>query len=194
MEEIVTQLRLREIYRTVMFLLLVLAAPALMPGQDNATKKNSIGFHGGVTFPVGNLGKLSGNLGTLYKISHMFGIDYGYHFTPQLSAVAFLGYNHFTPKSEAAAYRLINIHWKNLSANLKWELSTKPLRPYVIGGFGFYISDAGPTKPGFNVGVGIDQRLNQRMVFEVGIDYHHILTSWTDPIFYTGHIGLIFRF
>lgn len=189
-----TQLRLREINRTVMFLLLVLAAPTLILSQESARKKYSIGFHGGATFPVGNLGKLSGNIGTQYNISYMYGIDIGFHFTPQLSASAILGYNHFTPKSEAAYYRLIRIHWKNLSANLKWELSTKSLRPYVIGGFGFYISDAGPTEHGFNAGVGIDQTFSQRVVFEVGLDYHHILTSRTDPIFYTGHIGLIFRF
>lgn len=145
----------------------------------------SISFHAGATFPVGNLS-------TLYKSSYMFGLDFDYHFSPQLSAVALLGFNHFKVKPEYA--RLGNIHWWNLSANLKWELSTNPLRPYVNGGFGLYMPNTGSVRPGFNLGLGLDHTLNPNLVLEGGVDYHHILTPQEDPEFYTSHIGLIFRF
>jgi opacity protein-like surface antigen len=161
-----------------------------LPGVEHKPKpachkKWSASVHGGMTFPITDFG-------SRYKSSYMFGVDFDYHFTAQLSAVTFVGFNHFRPKPAFSKFG--NTHWWNLSANLKWEFSTNPLRPYVDGGFGFYIPKTGSAKPGFNVGIGLDRTLNQSLVLEAGVDYHHILMTQEDPEFFTTHIGLIFRF
>lgn len=161
-----------------------------LPGVEHKPKptyhkKWSASVHGGMTFPITDFG-------SRYKSSYMFGVDFDYHFTPQLSAVTFVGFNHFRPKPAFSKFG--NTHWWNLSANLKWEFSINPLRPYVDGGFGFYIPKTGSAKPGFNVGIGLDRTLNQSLVLEAGVDYHHILMTQEDPEFFTTHIGLILRF
>lgn len=143
-----------------------------------------LSFHGGATFPITDFG-------SRYKSSYMFAVDWSYHFTPRLSAVALIGFNDFRAKPTFSY--LGNTYWWNLSANLKWEFTTSPTRPYINGGMGAYIPKTGPTKPGYNLGLGIDRTLTPTLVFELGADYHHILTSLEDPEFYTFHAGLIFR-
>lgn len=147
--------------------------------------KWSLSLHGGMTFPVTDFG-------SRFDSSFMFALDLDYHFNRQLSAVAIAGFNHFEAKP-AFSY-LGNTHWWNFSANLKWEAASYPLRPYVNGGFGLYIPKTGSTKPGFNIGAGVDRSLNPNLVFEVGADYHRILTGEEDPEFYTAHIGFILLF
>lgn len=143
----------------------------------------SASLHGGLTFPITDLG-------SRYNSSYMVALDLDYHFSSKFSAVVLLGFNHF----KAASALISDFHWWNLSANLKWEFSTNPLRPYVNGGIGLYIPKTGATKPGFNIGVGMDRTLNPNLVLEVGMDYHHILTNYEDPEFYTAHAGVIWRF
>jgi len=147
--------------------------------------KWGLSIHTGVTFPIKDLRKV-------YKGSYMFAADMSYHFSPQLSAVALVGFNHFKAKPKLEGFG--NTYWWNLSANLKLELSTAPLRPYVNGGFGIYIPKIGPAKPGYNVGAGFDKTLNPpNLVFELGANYHHILAKEVDPQFYTFHAGFIFK-
>lgn len=145
--------------------------------------KWSASIHGGYTFPVTDFG-------SRYDGSFMFAVDLDYHFTSQLSAVAFAGFNHF----KAAVSSVTDTHWWNFSANLKWEFTTNPLRPYVNGGFGIYVPKTGSTKYGFNLGLGIDRTIAANLIIEAGVDYHHILTNQEDPEFYTAHVGLIFCF
>jgi hypothetical protein len=141
-------------------------------------------IHGGLTLPITDFG-------SRYKSSYMFAVDWSYHFNPRLSVVALIGFNHFRAKPTFSY--LGNTYWWNLSANLKWEFTTSPTRPYINGGMGAYIPKSGPTKLGYNLGIGIDRTLTPTLVFELGADYHHILTRLEDPEFYTIHAGLIFR-
>lgn len=159
--------------------------PGYPHGKPPKCRKWSASIHGGVTYPITDFG-------SRYNSSYMFGVDLDYHFTPKLSAVAFVGFNHFLAK-KTFPY-LSSTHWWNISANLKWEFNTNPLRPYVNGGFGLYIPKTGSTKPGYNVGVGIDRSLAANVILEVGLDYHRILTNVEDPEFYTTHVGLNFLF
>ncbi|MCX6579001.1 MAG: C25 family cysteine peptidase [Candidatus Aminicenantes bacterium] len=147
--------------------------------------KFNLSLHAGFTLPIKNLSRI-------FKGSYMFAADMGYHFSPQFSAVALVGFNHFRLKPGYAP--IGNTYWWNLSANLKLELSTTRLRPYVNGGFGMYIPKIGPAKPGYNVGAGFDKTLNPpNLVFELGANYHHILAKEVDPQFYTFHAGFIFK-
>ena len=65
--------------------------------------------------------------------------------------VGLLGYNHFNSGSPSVS----DTYWWNISANLKYEFTTSPLRPYANGGPGIYIPESGSTEPGFNLGLGL---------------------------------------
>ena len=167
----------------IVFICIPLNAQKIDKIETKKVFKWSASIHGGYTFPVTDFG-------SRYDGSFMFAVDLDYHFTSQLSAVAFAGFNHF----KADVSYVTDTHWWNFSANLKWEFTTNPLRPYVNGGFGIYVPKTGSTKYGFNLGLGIDRTIAANLIIEAGVDYHHILTDQEDPEFYTAHVGLIFCF
>ena len=143
----------------------------------------SLSFHAGITFPIG----ISGSI---YNNSYMFGLDFDYHFAPQWSLLGFLGFNHF----KAATSGNPNTHWWNFSINLKYAFTTSPLRPYVNGGFGFYMPKTGIVESGVNAGLGWDYSLNSNWDVEFGGVYHHVFTSGSSIQFFVTHAGLIYRF
>ncbi len=143
----------------------------------------SVSLHAGTTFPIGNFN-------SIYNSSYMVGCNLDYHFTTQWSLVGFLGYNHF----KAATPVIPNTHWWNVSANLKYEFTTNPFRPYVNAGAGLYKPKGGSIKLGVNVGLGWDYSLNPNWILELGGDYHHVFTSGSSTRFFVTHVGLIYRF
>jgi hypothetical protein len=145
--------------------------------------KWSVSIHSGATFPTGNFG-------SSYNSSYMFGLNIDHHFTPQFSMIGFLVYNHF----RASSTLWDDTYLWNLSANLKYEFPTYPFRPYINGGAGIYIPKNGSIKPGVNVGLGLDYSLNANWTAELGGDYHHIFTSGSSMRFFVTHAGLIYRF
>jgi hypothetical protein len=142
-----------------------------------------ISFHLGSTIPIGNLNQL-------YNPGLSLGWNLDYHFTSQVSLVGYLGYNRFNPGLPG----IDDTYWWNISANLKYEFNTNPLRPYINGGAGIYIPKNGNVKPGVNFGLGWDFSINANWIVELGGDYHRIFTGGTGTSFFTAHTGLIFRF
>jgi len=145
--------------------------------------KRSGSVHVGTTVPTGSFNNN-------YDPDYSLGLDIDYHFTPQFSVMGLLGYNHFNSGSPSVS----DTYWWNISANLKYEFTTNPLRPYANGGPGIYIPKSGSTKMGFNAGLGLDYSLTPDWTIELGVDYHSIFTSGTDTQFTVPHIGLIYRF
>ncbi len=143
----------------------------------------SFSLHLGYTIPTGSFNNN-------YDPSYSIGWNIDYHFTPQLSVVGLLGYNHFNSGSSSVS----DTYWVNVSGNLKYEFTTSPLRPYVNGGPGIYIPEHGSTRLGFNAGLGLDYSLTSDWTIELGGDYNHIFTSGSDTQFIVPHIGLIYRF
>ncbi len=147
-------------------------------------KPYSFSVHAGTTMP-------RGTFNTFYDPDYCLIFDVGYHFTPQLSAVALFGYNRF----KAGSTLVSDTYWLNLSGNLKYEFSTNPpYRIYVNGGLGLYVPENGSNDPGFNIGAGVDYDLPQGWIFEAGVDYHRIFSEGDDLDFLVPHVGLIFRF
>jgi opacity protein-like surface antigen len=157
--------------------------PHKPPHKPHARGKRAFSMHGGFTLP-------SGDFNLFYNPGLMLAIDMEYKLNDQFSVLALGGYNHF--KAEFPG--MDSAYWWNVSANLKLTFSTTGTGPYVNGGCGIYIPKNGKMKPGYNVGAGIDYALRPNLVFEIGVDYHHILTDFEDPAFYTAHVGLIFRY
>ncbi len=154
--------------------------------EDPDCKKHlyrGISLHLGNTIPTGTLNNN-------YDSSYSIALDVDYHFTQQFSVVGIVGYNHFDSSSSS----IEDTYWWNISANLKYEFTTNPLRPYVNGGPGVYTPEHGSTRLGFNAGLGLDYSLNTSWTMELGGDYHHIFTSGSDTKFFVPHIGLIYRF
>jgi opacity protein-like surface antigen len=143
----------------------------------------SISMHAGVAIPTGSFNNN-------YDPDYSFGLNFDYHFTPQFSVLGLLGYNHFDSGSPSIS----DTYCWNISANLKYEFTTNLLTPYVNGGLGMYIPESGSTKPGFNVGLGLDYSLSSDWIMELGADYHHVFTSGSDTQFFVPHVGLIYRF
>lgn len=145
--------------------------------------KWSVSIHSGAAIPTGSFNNN-------YDPDYSIGLDFDYHFTPQFSVMGLLGYNHFNSGTPSVS----DTYWWNISANLKYEFTTNPLRPYINGGPGIYIPESGSTKPGFNAGLGLDYSLTSDWTIELGADYHYIFTSGSDTQFFVPHIGLIYRF
>lgn len=141
----------------------------------------SFSIHSGLATPIGSFANDFDP-----GINALLNLDY--HFSPQLSLVALLGYNAF--KSKTAGVE--DTYWINVSANMKYRSHTGALSPYFNGGLGYYIPKTGSSGFGINLGVGYNYNYNNFLTFEVGADYHKIFDK--DVQFLHGHAGVIFRF
>lgn len=146
-------------------------------------KLRSLGIHAGLTIP-------KGNYNNYYDPNCFFGMSMGYHFTPKFSMVGLLGYNCFA----SGLASMDDTYWVNISANLRYESITGPLRPFINFGPGIYIPKRGSKKPGLNFGLGLDYLLSPSWAIELGGDYHHVFTSGNDTAFFVIHAGLVYRF
>lgn len=151
--------------------------------QPPAFDRRSASIHFGSTIPTGTFNNS-------YDSSYSLALDLDYQFTPQLSVVGLLGYNHFKSGSSSVS----DTYWWNLSANLKYTFTPNVWRPYVNGGLGFYAPESGSSEPGFNLGAGVDYSLRPNLTLEIGADYHNIFTSGNDIEFLVPHIGVIYHY
>ncbi|UCD94127.1 MAG: outer membrane beta-barrel protein, partial [Candidatus Zixiibacteriota bacterium] len=144
--------------------------------------KYTVSIHGGAAVPTGKFANV-------FDPGFNILLDLDYHFLPNWSVVALLGYNDFKSKVSG----IDDNYWINLSANIRY---LRPLSPpwylYIGGGPGFYIPENGDSEFGANIGFGVDYRFRPNIDFEWGIDYHAIF----DPEiqFTHTHVGVIFRF
>jgi opacity protein-like surface antigen len=131
-----------------------------------------------------------GSFNNSYNTGLSLEVDIEQRLAPQLLAVGVLGFNQF----DGATAGVSDTYWWNLSANLKYEFTTDPLRAYVNGGAGLYVPESGSSKGGYNIGVGVDYDIPSGWTFELGAEYHNIFTSGSKTQFVVPHIGGIYRF
>lgn len=131
-----------------------------------------------------------GSFNNSYDTGMSFAVDIEQRLKPQLLALGVLGFNQFNAASSAVS----DTHWWNLSANLKYEFSSDPVRGYVNGGIGLYLPESGSSEAGYNVGIGVDYDAPFGWTLELGADYHEISTSGAHTKFVVPHIGGIYRF
>ena len=136
-------------------------------------------MHLGLALPLGNFNNS-------YNSGLSLALDIEKRLSPQLWVVGIVGFNQFDAANDT--------HWWNLSANLKYEFTTNPLRPYVKGGGGLYIPESGSSRAGYNVGAGVNYDLTPKWTLELGGDYHEVFTSGSNIQFAVPHIGVIYRF
>lgn len=150
----------------------------------------SYSFHVGSAHPLGTLDSLSdANIHVDVDWSYRFG-DLTY-LKQHWNAKLVVGFNQFTAESFAG---IAHLHWFNVSANL--QLVTAPsatgLRGYLQAGSGIYVPKTGPSKAGFNAGLGAQVPVGGAFSLELGIDFHQIQT--TDPTrFASVQLGVLFH-
>lgn len=146
--------------------------------------KWALGVYAGVGIPINTFA-------ANYDPGFSSGGHIGYYFSPSFSVVGLLGYNVFKTGSASAAG---DMHWWNISCNIKSEILTRPFRLYMNAGPGIYIPKTGSLEQGFNVGAGVSYSLASRWSLELGTDYHRIFTKGFDTVFFLTHARLTYRF
>jgi opacity protein-like surface antigen len=131
-----------------------------------------------------------GNFNNDYDPGYSMGVNVEYRLSPHFLVQGLIAYNHF----DAGSSSVSDTYWWNISANLKYEIMTTPLRPYFLGGAGIYIPKSGSTEPGYNIGIGLEYLWSPRWTVEVGVDYNQIFTSGSDTKVVVPQVGVIYRF
>jgi len=146
-------------------------------------RKWSISAHGGLTTPLEPLSNT-------YDMSYNLLLDVDYHLSEKLALIGLFGYNNF--KSALAGVE--DTYMLNLSLNLRsyTPLIQTSTSLYVGGGPGIYIDEDGNTEFGVNAGLGLNYQLNPSIAFEIGSDYHNIISP--DIQFIQSHAGVVVRF
>lgn len=85
--------------------------------------------------------------------------------------------------------------WTSVLGNLLFTLSPeKKTCPYFTGGSGFYIPEEGDSKPGINVGGGMEHFFQDNLALDVGTRYHMIFTEEKNTNYLNIYAGLNYYF
>ena len=90
--------------------------------------------------------------------------------------------------------------WWNVSTTIRYYYPVMRFRPFIDIGPGFYIPDEGDNRFGAKLGLGVGYAISDRVVIEVGTDYHSIFSGEEDTLhqdegtsFQHFHAGIIYR-
>lgn len=148
-----------------------------------------VSLHGGVTKPYDEW----------YEDTFCFNsiIDFEYRLKLKWAIVLELAYNDF--KWYEPEFKE-HFPWWNISATVRYYYPIKKFRPYIDFGPGLYIPDEGNSRFGVKFGLGIGYTITDRIVIEVGTDYHNIFPGNEERLyqdrktsFQHFHAGVIFR-
>lgn len=149
-------------------------------------RRYNYGFHIGSTHPLSDLNKLAdANI-------HMH-VDFNYILNHRLRLKLIAGLNQFTAESFAG---IEHPRWINASVNLQaiFPPTASGLRYYLQAGPGRYWPKSGPSKFGFNLGVGAQIPISGPFKLEFGLDFHQIQTIEQERNrFFTMHLGARYR-
>lgn len=144
-------------------------------------------FHVGSANPLGILDSLS-------DANIHWDIDLSYRLTKlapgpwALNAKLLLGLNQFTAEIFTA---IRHPRWINASLDLQAVTGGLGLRTYVQAGPGVYWPKSGPSKAGFNIGVGHQVPLGGAFSLEFGLDLHQVQTKPVER-FVTIQLGVLY--
>jgi len=179
------------IFLTVFLLIIILGAPSWAIDQ---TKKFAIGGYAGYGFGFGDFfkdqefGYYDPDLGFVgysfkNKLTFCFGAKAKYGLTPELALVGALDYQSGDVDVKAAAGGFAvgvseSYHWTGILANILYTLSPdKKTCPYLTGGVGYYMPEEGDSKPGINLGGGIEHFFQPNLALDAGARFHMIFTE-----------------
>ena len=167
---------------------LLFALLMALPLPSLAAEGFIVGVHGGATVP-------SGSFGDYWDTGYLIG-GYGECLIKQAFAIG-LDVNYATnnPADEAGVPSDADetFTYINVGAHGKWTYlaSGSPLRPYLLGGGGYYSVKDKYESPSFNEeetqgafglmgGIGLSWLATTSLRLELEADYHHVFTSESD--------------
>jgi len=163
-----------------------LAAPAAAQARYGPL---TYSFHVGSAHPLGAMDSLN-------DANIHVDVDFSYRFGDRTPTKGFFNLKLYAGLNQFTAEPFVPFphqRWTNLSVNLQWVLPPIPsgLRPYLQFGPGVYWPKSGPSKTGFNVGLGAQVPIAP-FALEFGLDVHQISTK---PVtrFATVQLGALFH-
>lgn len=157
----------------------------LVPGPSypsGSGGKYAVWLAFGRTFPHGSFSNnydddLAGNLGFEISLNASAAIE------------ATLGLHQFAGKGLAP-----DTDVTQFGVNAKWYFTGPPLRPFVTGGVGGYSFDPGPTKFGYNAGVGVQYEFAPRWSAEARYTLHRVSGTTPSTNYSTALLGVRYSF
>lgn len=134
------------------------------------------------------------------KVTFSFGAKVKYGLTPNLALMGALDYQGGKAEVKAAAGGFAvgvseTYHWTGILANVLYSLSPeKKTAPYITGGGGFYIPSEGDSKPGINVGGGVEHFFQNNLALDAGARFHMIFTEDKSTTYVNIYAGLNYYF
>ncbi len=153
--------------------------------------KHWISFHGGFTSTTEDwlVRRLNWNIIIDFKIYCW------YHWAFILEA----GYNRFKWDIDEVVPDVdLDFYWWNFNPTLRYYLGGEKITPFISFGPGWYEPKDGDGRFGAKLGLGLDFNVSDRIMLEVGSDFHHIFLKEADSIiwgdnyqFFHFHGGII---
>lgn len=91
--------------------------------------------------------------------------------------------------------------WWNVNPTLRLTFGEGNFKPFISAGPGFYFPEEGKARFGAKGGFGIDYQLSDKLMFEIGADYHYISINKEAEIFwgssfnfFHAHAGIVISF
>ena len=174
---------------TVWLTLLLVVALVASASAIDQKGKFAIGGYGGYSFGFGDVFKEYELFGVKYqsKVTFSFGAKAKYGVTNNLALVGAFDYQGTKSEAEGTfefmgeSYPVsesVSSHWLGILANGVYTLSPeKKTCPYLTGGVGFYIPDEGDSKPGINLGGGVEHFFKPNLALDAGARFHMIFTE-----------------
>jgi hypothetical protein len=158
------------------------------------TGKFAVGGHFGYSFGFGDVFKeyeigyddpLTGYWGLKYqnKVTYSFWGNVKYGLNPNLALMAVVDYQAGDVEVTGTVGDIggsvsDSYHWTSVLGDLLFNLSPdNKTCPYFFGGGGLYIPEEGDSKPGINLGGGIEHFFQENLALDVGARYHMIFTE-----------------
>jgi von Willebrand factor type A domain len=156
-----------------------------LPGNNDGKGDRALwfSFHLGHGFPVGSFRHE-------YNSGPSVTFDAEYSLRRNLSLYGMLGYHYFNAKTAGSK----DLSYTNLSLNLRAYFPVSGWQGYVQFGPGVYFSNLVSTKPGFNVGTGLDFSVLPKLSIELGADLHYVNPGGLNRFFFDPKLGIKFRF
>ena len=192
---------------TVLFVLGSFASASAI----DQTGKFAVGGHLGYSFGFGDAFKeykwtyddpLLGYWEAKYqnKVTYSFWGNVKYGLNPNLALMGAVDYQAGDIEVSATVGDISgsaseSYNWTSVLGNLVFTLSPeKKTCPYFTGGSGFYIPEEGDSKPGINVGGGMEHFFQDNLALDVGARFHMIFTEELKTNYLNIYAGLNYYF
>jgi hypothetical protein len=170
------------------------------------TGKFAVGGHFGYSFGFGDAFKkyevVNGDVSTGYweskcqnKVTYSFWGNVKYGLNPNLALMAVVDYQAGDVEVTGTVGDIggsvsDSYHWTSVLGNLLFNLSPeKNTCPYFTGGGGLYMNED-VSKPGVNLGGGIEHFFQENLALDVGTRFHMIFTEGQKTNYLNAYVGL----